>query len=364
MLQGVGACRRVVRVEYMVHLEVCGADLMVNGDAAAAGGWEEGEGFCGRQDESEKRDDSTATVDRTLSASSKPFRQVPSGVPSTKSNADGANTSSDAVETRRGALQPRRNSSDRLRLTIPRIAVRACSPVVGDAEVVVGPRLCPGGSCGAESKAKTAADASDVSSSSGGVISGGGLPSITVAAEWLEGHLEMDDPGCTPFALPQKQHALFGGLPSIGVVDRAPSPVLNRSVAPAWQEDAHRLRWLSVRKVSFGVGPTGLAETGGDGCRPALDVDGGVEVVVDDGGGALDANEGGSVESGDGSRVAAASTLGRLESGDEAQQTKLAKLAKQAKQGQVGVKVDGVWAEWSPPLFFLAGKAGAMVSVA
>lgn len=316
MLQsGGGAAGRavVIRVAYAVDLDMCGVDLMVDGDAASTSdGGEGGEAYGGRNTESEKCDDATtaavAPLDGVLNASSKPIPQVSSSTPSTKPTTNGANMTSDVAEARRRSLGQRKKSSNRLRLTIPRIAIRACSSaaVAGDAQLVLEPKLCLGGSRGgAESRTKMSTDVGDGRrSSSGGVLSGGGLPSIAIAAEWLEGHLEMEDTGFTTFAPPQKKRGLFGGPPLIGGIEQASSPVVATSEKSAWQEDAHRLRWLSVRKVSVGIGQTGIERMTGDECRSASNVD------------------------------------------------------------EVGVNLDGVWAEWSPPLFFLAGKAGATVSVA
>lgn len=280
-----------------------------------------------------------------------------------------------------------------IRLTVPRVAVRVCSP-----SSVVMPS---GRSAGFSARTREGASA----------------PTVTVTAKWLEGHLEMKDPGARvvpPLPTPSQSPppppppvtpagscpmtstlgnaetvdggaggspsfsalsdiASSSGLPGIGAgcceeahsssaCAPSPSPVptpvppaavveaptvtaegvccsgktedgavgssetgggASRPPPPllgAPRGETHRLRWLAVRKLSFRMAepPSFPVASASDGSKGA--------------------------EAGGG-----AASVGRTP-GVEA-----------AGVEEDGVSVEGLWAEWSPALFFLAGKSGAMV---
>lgn len=257
-----------------------------------------------------------------------------------------------------------------IRLTVPRVAIRVCSPssvvLPGGRGAGLGPRTREGGSA----------------------------PTVTVTAKWLEGHLEMEDPGArvvppvpTPSQSPSPSDipvrlspttstlgnadaTVDGGAGGSPPFDEAPtvtaegvsssgqardgavgsSEVRNDASRPpplllgVPRGETHRLRWLAVRKLSFRMAepPPFPATSAPDDSRGA-GTSGGV-ASVDQRASVRRTSPGGNRrDHGSGTPV------GRPP-GVEA-----------AGVEEDGVSVEGLWAEWSPALFFLAGKSGAMV---
>lgn len=171
-----------------------------------------------------------------------------------------------------------------IRLTIPSVGIRACSATHRPSD-----------------SGATDTTAAANRPRAGEEILRSRPPVLTVTAESLEGHLEMEDPETSTQRF---------RLPSAVLPETVDSPVQPVATRPG---ENHRLRWLAVRKVSFRAG---AEEAGAVGGRREL-----------------------------GGRRGSASSCS-------------------SQQGVVvedGLAMDGVWAEWSPALFYLAGKSGAMV---
>lgn len=315
-----------------------------------------------------------------------------------------------------------------LRLTVPRVAIRVCSPSS------MGLPRGSGAGLGARPR------------------QGGAAPTVTVTAKWLEGHLEMEDPGVrvvpplpapsqsppplsppsevvpvsvtltppskVPLSTSPTASTLVGANTTTGgagtspplstsavalsvssspcppesgerdgekarsspvclpapapsaVVDEAPIAVTAARVpssrlssgagndagrprppppsppptllgATRWE--THRLRWLAVRKLSFRMGEPaslpasfagGLEGAGTSNGVPSADQTAGVRR---------------SPPGGDRRDYGSDTTVGEMA---EIEATEVE---------DDGLSVEGLWAEWSPALFFLAGKSGAMV---
>ncbi|CAM9796483.1 unnamed protein product, partial [Ectocarpus sp. 8 AP-2014] len=162
-----------------------------------------------------------------------------------------------------------------VRLTFPRVGIRACSTAVALATAPPSSREVVGTSGGA---------------------------SVTVSAESVEGHFEVEDPG-----------TMVPPPPPPGPSGQEPQ---DSTAVATPRRETHRLRWLAIRKATFVTG----------GSRS-----GGAESVVSGG------RRGSSGRSG----------------------VPVPPIA--AAAGVDGLAVEGVWAEWSPALFFLAGQSGAMI---
>lgn len=258
----------------------------------------------------------------------------------------------DSSDANRSATAHHR-AANLIRLTIPRVGIRACSAPLPTATARRG-------------------DISDrrkeVEAASGGG-EGVGRPgtyglAVTVTAESLEGHLEMDDPGTAtvPTFFPPLHEAKerrdgsgVGTPPSstrrstsppdvssgnrtsagdVSVVDEpqsSSSSVGSSSCSSAETpamllRETHCLRWLVIRNVSFRAGTAQLVD--------AENVARKVPASADKVSG--------------GRRGGSGSALQFLS-------------GKEEDVGGEGLSVDGLWAEWSPVLFFLAGTSGAMV---
>lgn len=303
-----------------------------------------------------------------------------------------------------------------VRLNVPRIGIRACSAPAAHLPLPVS------GESGEGTNHEQHALGAGWSEEGGGAG-----PSVSVTAEWLEGYLEMEDPGTiavpplpppslstsSPLVPPprgpmasavnRREINTDGGVGGVPL-SSLPPPPLDKSTChvaplngaskgcpkaylcvppsaasaaaaaaseppassvsetaatisgPAGEQltprsagdarrpsiqgsppgEIHRLRWLAVRMLSFKMGEDIAAAT----ARPVparsrassagSGVDAAEERAERDGGA-----DGDRRCSGDGSQVVAVE--------------------------QDGVSVEGLWAEWSPALFFLAGKSGATV---
>lgn len=183
-----------------------------------------------------------------------------------------------------------------IRLTVPRVGIRACSTAVALAAAPPSSREVAGASGGA---------------------------SVTMSAQSVEGHFEVEDPGTmVPLPPPPGPSGQEPQDSTAGKAERrdAVLPAAAAAVATP-QRESHRLRWLAIRKATFVTG----------GSRS-----GGAESVVSGG------RRGSSGRSGVPVPPIAAAA---------------------AASGVDGLAVEGVWAEWSPALFFLAGQSGAMVRI-
>lgn len=323
------------------------------------------------------------------------------------------------------ALPLGRDSSTRLRLSIPRIGLNARSVSTVDTDLATN------------------------------TTDNDNRPAVTLTAEWIEGHLEMEDPGTavlTPAiaaiptetataAVKEGQHAQQSHsaqtVPSMSAVccvlpaedgfdnlhgrksdsnsdlssvqlhepaglsrpspeavnqlptEAPPSPTAVPTASPAAAHNIvsealglggpssagdggrgspesvlpaprvkHRLRWLTVCRASALVMPArrrvataGVSVARGRSSSPPV-VERGIERVSGD------SDEDGAVGDGPaGGNVSSA--FASLKAGNVGKDADDAKPER--TQEQIGVEVDGVWAEWSPALFFLAGKSGGMV---
>lgn len=254
-----------------------------------------------------------------------------------------------------------------LRLSIPRLALRASS---GPNEAEEAPEAATPSGPG---------DAGQAARGEGQGRAGSGaseprVSRVSVSAEWLEGHLEVGDPGDGMSSATPEEEGVGAGSPAPPLPSSDPEvpgsndrrrtkseiPSSSRAIsddpvgAPSGSEEevpmpvprsgsallprrsgGHRLRCLVARKVSVAVRPS--RRSGG---RAA-----GLEITAstpEDDGGAEGDN--GSVQEDDGL-------------GDRCQPG----AGGGAAAGPL-VAVEGLWAEWTPALFFVLGRSGAMVS--
>ncbi|CAM9609383.1 unnamed protein product, partial [Scytosiphon promiscuus] len=143
---------------------------------------------------------------------------------------------------------------------------------------------------------------------------GFGQPSLTLTTESLEGHLEMEDPTisvCPPPAGSQAAEETGETTTRLG--------------------ENHRLRWLAVRKVSYRAGAA---------AKP---------------------REAGSVGGQDEARQLPGREQGGGRRGSSGSASAFSPQGEEGVLVEDGLAMEGVWAEWSPALFYLAGKSGAMV---
>lgn len=308
------------------------------------------------------------TPARSSSAPSFLFRRHSSPL-STGANAPGDNSDAD-----KSAAAPHR-ATNLIRITVPRVGIRACSiplpppPTARPRDSGRGKKVdAAGGGGGGGGERRDRPRGTRLAEGDAYGLA------MTVTAESLEGHLEMDDPGASvaPISFPpfdkaeerdgpgvatppsstmsstfspdalSANRSTTGGLsaasgvaPSFfAAVDEPQSSAssVGRSARSSAQaratplRETHRLRWLAIRKVSFRTGaakPANAQNAAGKSPTSAQKVLGGRP------------GSGGSV---------------------------LPLLSGKVKAPEVeGLAMEGLWAEWSPVLFFLAGKSGAMV---
>ncbi|CAN0193289.1 unnamed protein product [Ectocarpus sp. 12 AP-2014] len=205
------------------------------------------------------------------------------------SGSDGSDAGEDGVGTAAAATI--------IRLTVPRVGIHACSTAVALAAAPPSSRE---------------------------VVGTWGGASVTVSAESLEGHFEVEDPGTMVSPPPPPPPGPSGQEPhdsTAGKTERHDAVLPEEATAEVAtpQRETHRLRWLAIRKATFVTG--GARSVGGE-----------------------------SVLSG-----------GRRGSSGRSGVPVPPLAVAAAVAGEDGLAVEGVWAEWSPALFFLAGQSGAMI---
>lgn len=263
------------------------------------------------------------TTSALSSSSAQSFRLrrhlPPSGA---ASNALGDNSDADK------SIPVHHRAQSLIRITVPRVGIRACSTPLpttartsgGGGGKEVDAAVSGGERHGHPEGARRAGD------DAFGLV-------VTVTAESLEGHLEMDDPGTSivPMSPP---------TPSTTVRHICPHPPFDeadvRDGSGVAVRETHCLRWLAIRKVSFSTGAAVATS------RDAKNLN--------------SQNSAGRVPT-------SAQNMSGGRPGNSGSASPPFSSGTEEAVGDDGLAMEGLWAEWSPVLFFLAGKSGAMVRI-